>query len=265
MTRRWLLALVTVTALAHGPLHEQITAVTAEIAKSPRNAALYIKRGELNRLHEAWTDAQADYLDARRLDPALTEVDLAFGRLWLAMGKPKTAIAPLTEFLKYQPTSSEGYRVRAESYDAAGAFAEAAADYGRAIQSGDHDIELYIALAVALDKAGDASSAIRRLDEAIRKFGSLVTLQETAIALHSKAKQWDAALARIDTMSASAPRKETWLARRGDVLIQAGRLAEARRAYRQAMDAIESLRPSLRNTDAMTALTVHVKSQLAKP
>lgn len=70
-------------ALAHEGLHEQIVAVTAKIKLDPKNAALYLQRGELHRLHRDWARAAADYDRASRLQPSLTTIDLARGKLLL--------------------------------------------------------------------------------------------------------------------------------------------------------------------------------------
>ncbi len=52
--------------LAHDGLHEQIIAVTKEIAKDPNNANLYLKRAELYRLHEEWKNSEKDYNRAEK-------------------------------------------------------------------------------------------------------------------------------------------------------------------------------------------------------
>src|SRR5690349_13874897 len=74
---------LTLTAAAHDGLHEQILAVTEQIKKEPSNAALYLKRAELYRLHAEWKNSEADFNSAEKLDNALTVVDLGRGKLWL--------------------------------------------------------------------------------------------------------------------------------------------------------------------------------------
>ena len=86
-------------------------------------------------------------------------------------------------------------------------------------------------------------------------------MQLTAIDLEVRQKRYDAALARIDTVAAATPRKETWLARKGEILRQAGRPAEAREAYRAALQALESLPPARRNVPATAALEKNIREQ----
>ena len=66
---------------AHEGLHEQIAAITAKIKRDPKNASLYLQRGELHRLHHDWARAAADYDRAEHLQPGLQTVDLARGKM----------------------------------------------------------------------------------------------------------------------------------------------------------------------------------------
>ena len=56
MMGRWLV-LACGVAFAHGALHEQIEALGKSIALAPRNPVLYVKRGELHRMHQEWMAA----------------------------------------------------------------------------------------------------------------------------------------------------------------------------------------------------------------
>jgi predicted negative regulator of RcsB-dependent stress response len=66
-------------------------------------------------------------------------------------------------------------------------------------------------------------------------------------------------------VAVQSPRKESWLARRGDILAGAGREPEARAAYAAALAAIEALPRSARRTAAMVSLEKHVRAALATP
>jgi predicted negative regulator of RcsB-dependent stress response len=94
--------------------------------------------------------------------------------------------------------------------------------------------------------------------------GPLVTLELCAVDIEVKDKQYDAALARLDLLAAKSPRKESWLARRGDILLQAGKTEEARKAFQTALDAMETLPPARRNVPAMLELQTRLREQLAK-
>ena len=106
---------------AHGPLHAQIEEVSRRIAQAPREAALYLKRGELHRLHTDWAAALADYRRARLLDPRLdASISAKGGRCWRPAlssrpGAPWNASCPPT-----RTTSRRCGCTRAWKWDAAG-------------------------------------------------------------------------------------------------------------------------------------------------
>jgi len=143
---------------------------------------------------------------------------------------------------------------------------EGARDYTWAINlCTEQRPELYYERAQALAGGGNtyAREAVRGLDEGIKKLGPLVTLELCAIDIEVKDKQYDTALARLDTMAAKSPRKETWLARRGDILVQAGKNQEARKAFQAALDAMETLPPARKNVPAMLELQSRLRDQLS--
>lgn len=57
-------------------------------------------------------------------------------------------------------------------------------------------------------------------------------------------------MARLDGITARAPRKDTWLARRGAILERAERPEEARAAYRAALDSLTSQSARIQQTRA---------------
>lgn len=252
-------------ARGHGDLHEQIKQVTEQIAKDPKNAELYLKRGELHRAHQEWDQAQADYARAVSLDPGLSVVDFTRGRMFLEAGWAHSAKVSLDRFLRKQTNHVEGLTARARALVKLEQRLDAAHDYTEAIRHAPGGRpELYIERAQALAGEGEAhfAEALRGLDEGMQKMGLLVTLQLYAIDVELKRKNFDAALERLEKIAAQSPRKETWLARRGEILQQAGRKAEARKAYESALQAIATLPPARRNVPAMIELEKRIKAAI---
>jgi predicted Zn-dependent protease len=243
--------------LPHGDLHEQIAAATSQIEKNPKNAELYLKRGELHRAHEDWDAALADYERAATLNPKLVVVDLARGKALLAANWPVSAKLYLDRFLAAQPKHVDALITRARVQVKLGHRLAASQDYTAAISLASEPApEYYIERAQALTAEGGdyLNEALQGLDAGIKKLGPLVTLQLFAIDLEVKQKRYDAALARLDQIAAQSPRKETWLARRGEILQQAGRVGEARETFQAALKAIASLPPARRQAPAMAEL-----------
>ena len=258
------LALMASFARAHEGLHEQIVAITAKIKRDPKNAALYLQRGELHRLHRDWARASADYNRASRIQPSLTIVDLGRGKMLLESRRFQQAKFVLDRFLRQQPHHIEGLVTRGRVLARIGARLEAANDFTEALTlAPTPEPELYLERAQVL--AGDKryiQEALRGLNEGIKQLGPLVTLELAAIDLELRGNNYDAALTRLDVITAQSERKETWLVRRGEILKAAGRHDESRKAFNAAIVAIESLPPERRQSRAITALQLRARSAL---
>ncbi len=248
---------------AHEGLHEQIVEVTRQIDQNPKNPELYIKRGELYRVHREWKAALADYDRAKRLEPELAVVDLCEGRLHLDAGSPELATAPLDRFLAANPDHAEALLTRARALVKLGKLLEAIRDFSNALKN-DVRPELYLERSQAMLAAGPdhANEALAGLDEGIRKLGPVVTLELAAIDLELSRQRYDLALQRLEEVAFQSERKETWLARRGEILEKAGRSEEARKAYTDAMTAIDTLPERVQNTAVMRQLKTRVQKRL---
>jgi tetratricopeptide (TPR) repeat protein len=121
--------------------------------------------------------------------------------------------------------------------------------------------EYYLERAKALEAVGEThiGEALRGIDEGIDKLGPLVTLQLYAIDLEVNRQHFNAALERLDVI---APwlRPERHLQRRGEVLLRAGRVEEARISLSEALALLESHSQSQRGTPSSRALEAHLRS-----
>lgn len=247
---------------------EEIVTLSEKIRSDPTNSALYRRRGDMNRTVQNWDAAHSDYEQASTLDPkSMDDVDFLKGRLFLEANWPASARIALDRFLKKHNNHVEAFIARARALSKLGLRAASAADYSRALELAPQpQPELYIERAQTLAADGDArlNDAVAGLDEGLKKLGPVVTLQLAAIDLEVRQKRYDAALTRIDAAAAATPRKESWLARKGDILRQAGRPAEAREAYRAALQALESLPAARRNVPATAALEKNIREQYEK-
>ena len=248
---------------AHDDLHEQIVLVTAKIKRDPKNASLYLQRGELHRLRRDWRRAAADYDRAERLQPSLTTVDLARGKMFFESRRPLEARRMLDRFLSRQPDDVDGLVTRARVLAAIGARVEAVRDFTGALTLDKNpDPALYLERAQVLAVDEQHEEMLRGLDEGIKRLGPVVTLELAAIDLEIRRKNFDAALTRLDLIAAQSERKEIWLVRRGEILRSAGRIDEARESFKAALLAIEALSPDRRQSRAITELELRARSGL---
>jgi tetratricopeptide (TPR) repeat protein len=273
MVWSWLRSVLTFMLLlpasvaAHGDLHEQIAAIARRIDESPSRADLYVRRGQLHRVHGEWEAALADYDRAARLDPDLSVIDFVRGVALLDAGRPADARAALDRFLARRPDHVEAHATRARAWLGLGQPLAAAHDFSRAIALRPQPRpEYYIERARALAAAGDihVDEALRGLDEGIERLGPLVTLQLYAVDLELVRARPAAALARLERMLERFGSNPTWLVRRAEILERAGRPGEARAAYASSLAALEGLAPSRRASKAVDELTARVRVALER-
>jgi hypothetical protein len=108
-----------------------------------------------------------------------------------------------------------------------------------------------------------ATNVLAGLDEGIQRYGPLPALQLLAVEVEMRRGATEAALGRIDALAARAERKERWLFRRGDLLLQAGRTNEARKEFLGARAALDALPDKLRRAWVATELRQQVDAKLA--
>lgn len=256
-------------ALAHQDVAEQIAALDRLLEARPDEAALYLRRGELYRIHGDWASAERDYLRARGLDAGLAAVEFCLGRLKLESADPESALEHLDRYLELRPADAKALLVRGRALVALGRHLAAADDFTAALAhagEGFSQPEVYLERARALMAAGpdNVERALQGLDEGIDKLGEPVTLQLYAVDLEVGARRYDAALRRLDRLAAGSVRKEPWLLRKGAILEAAGRPDEAREVYTQAADAIAALPPARRNSRAAQRMELEVRANLER-
>jgi tetratricopeptide (TPR) repeat protein len=257
------------SAAAHLNIKEQIAEITNRLETEPdraKRATLYLRRGELHRIHLDWRAAVTDYQRARKLDPELLGVDLYLGRMMLEAGMLKRAKLSLDRFLAKKPNHVRALVTRARALVKLGEYLAAARDLTRAIAQFQRPKkplpEYYLERAKALTAEGKEhiDEAIRGLDEGLNRLGQLVILHLYAIQLELEKGRYDAALKRLKQIAAQSGRQESWLARSGEILEQAGRTAEALQTYTQALAHIDSLPSHRRQTRSVVRLQGRLKA-----
>lgn len=250
---------------AHRGVHEQLEALNERIRLDPKNAGLYLERAELHRLHSEWKEARADYDRAAQLDPKLEMVEFARGRMLLESGDPAAAKPFLDRFLARNPNHSDARLSRARTLVSLDRAADAIADYDVAIAHSPRlTPDLYHERAKVLADLGRTDDALRALDDGLTRLGVIASLQQQAIEIELRVERYEQALARLETLTRQAQRKESYLARKGDILTLAGRTEEARAAYEEALACIAALPPAKRNAATTRELHAHVTKALAK-
>jgi len=262
-----LLAACAAPLAAHDGTHAQIERATRRIERTPEQADAYLARAELLRLHGEWEAALADIERAAALAPPAPALHRARARVLADLGHWAQAEASLDLALADEPDCAPALAARAAVRVARRLYEAAVADYTRAIAVDPRpapDLYLARARAVLAGEPGDVASALRGLDEGIERLGPVPALVLDAIELERRRGDVDAALARLQPLIDGAASPERWLARRGDLLREAGRADEARRAYVRALRTIEARPPARRRTGATAELERRVRARLGE-
>lgn len=254
-----------VLVFGHGDVHEAIAAVSKDIEAAPKNAELYLRRGSLYRTDQDWVAALADFDRAAAIDPELKIVDLARGEVLADQGRFKEAETAITRYVESRAADSRPWSVRGRIRAGQGRWQEAAEDFGQAVRlATESDPQLILDHVRALRESGQNAEALKALDTAIGKMGPLVVLVQPAVELEERSGNIEAALSRIDKAIASAPRKERWLAQKGELLERAGRKADARAAFEEALRNFEGLPNERRRVAAMVAFEEKLRTAIAR-
>lgn len=250
------------TVFSHGVLDAQIADATRAIAADPNNAQLYVRRGELHRLHRDWPHALADFAQAERRAPADPAYLLGRARVHYDCSLDREAIESLNAYLARRPGSELALVLRAQAHSRMGAHKPAAADYAAAIRaSQEPQPDWYLGRAIALAALADDAGALAAIDAGLARLGPLPSLEQWAISHLESRKRYNDALTRLASIIARTERKETLLARRAELLAAAGRVAEAREANRQALEAWQRLPERIRQTRAMVELRARLEAR----
>ncbi|MCC7134653.1 MAG: glycosyltransferase family protein [Gemmatimonadales bacterium] len=190
--------------------------------------------GHALRLLGRLAEAEAELLEATRLEPGLVDSWINLGLVRLDREDPAGAVAALEVAALRAPRSALAHLNLGTAYQRAGGIEDALREYRAAA-------DLAVDLAPAHRNAGVAAQLLGRLDEAIGAYRRALTLvpddpdvlTNLGVALVA-AGDLPAALAAHDRAVTVAPHLgEAWL-NRGTALQAAGRLAEAVEAFRRA-------------------------------
>lgn len=252
-------------AFAHGELLIRIAEVSRQIdTTTNKTAHLYLERAQLYRMDQNWSAAEADYTRAEKLAPNLISVQVCHAGMLADAGQLETASQTFTAVLERASQNGEALVGRARVRLKLSQRQAAIADFRRGLELlAEPAAEDFVELAEALAAEGKTAEALQTLDKGIKKLGPIPALQTPAIDLELSRKNYDAALTRIEAVLPQLLRKESWLARRGDVLLAAGRNAEARQSYKEALAAIIALPSRVQECPPMLSLKSRVEESLS--
>jgi tetratricopeptide (TPR) repeat protein len=258
------LALVGLAPAVYAPeddVAEAMEAINAQIQTKPKDPQAYLQRSHLFVVSKKFDQAIADLDQANRLQ-TLPQLDREKAAVYLAAGWHETGLEYINRFLAKNTADTQGLLLRARFNTKLGRMADAGRDYEAALQQMPPSLELYLehARALTTEDGTHLPLALRTLEQGIKRLGSIVTLETAALEIELRQRNYNAAITRVDRLIDRMPTKHTWLAKRGDIFVQAGKVAEARKSYQDALAAISKLPPRQRQLAPTLELEKQLKS-----
>lgn len=255
----------TASVAAHATFEEHSHHVDGELARYPNDPQLRIKRGDLLRLEGRYQEALVEYDKAAELDPDLASLELARGLLYADAGWYLVGLYHLDRFLEREPRHSHARKTRAKCLEKLGRLRAAADELARAAEtSATLSPDLTLDRVRLLRQLRDFDEALVVLDEARGRMGPLVTIEQAAVEIQIERGAVDAALERLDSLAEASAHSERWLARKGQILEETGRDAEAMAAWSAARAALAARPAHRRATPALRALGESIDAALAR-
>lgn len=262
----WLLCAVLTNAHSHGTYHDLVAAVSAQIEAEPDNAELYVQRSRLHLEHADWKAVLIDLERADRLAPGMLDSELVRGEALALAGKWQAALSVLNDLLKAHAEQPQGLLQRARVLKQLKQDEPCLNDYRLALEKTPHpEPDLFNEAAEALMACGHGEEAVQVLQRGLKAFGLVPSLVLKAMEIETAAGHFDAALSRIDAMQKTAPRPEPWMAKRAQLLAQAGRHEESRAAWQALATHLAALPNLERGSHAMSKLAEQAAANLAPP
>lgn len=230
--------------LAHPGAHDKLVYLNEKLKAQPDDQQLYIQRGSTYSNDGQFDNALADFRKAETLGNPLA-VAFELGVLYYRKGEFDTARAYFDSWLKQSPKHTPALEYRARLLRDAGDYNASLADYKALFALRKRsDPGNYISAAKMLAQLEDEgiAAAIEMLDQGMQQLGLAPQLQRYAIKLELQRQQTANAIARLDSLAPMLGDSPEWKTDMGELLLLAGRKAEARQLFNQATTQLASLR-----------------------
>jgi predicted Zn-dependent protease len=251
-------------AYGHGDVHETIAVLTKEIEAKPGKASLHFERASLYAQFDHFAEALDDLAKVNALEPQ-NDLPMALrGSILRRSGKPAEARVQQEAFLKKYPQHAQ---VRFDYCQTLADLKETAAalrELDALIAAVEHPSPDAVAMRLRLTEATDAAAALTWLGGFLTKH-PLPVFQEEALKLEMKLGRTAAAVQRMEAMITKAPRPESLLLRKAELLAATGDKAGARAAARAAQEAIARLPAHIRSTKACAGMEAKAAQFLSPP
>ncbi len=217
-----------------GSSEGRITALSARLQREPRNAALYIDRGDALFAQHDFEPAVADYGAAIQIDPRLDRAWFGRGMALGREGKLDPAIADLSVYLQRHPHSSVGFTKRGIRKVWKGDLRGAKRDLEKAIALDATNSEAHDDLGVLFARRHEYERAIENFRIAIRHDSSYAKAYHNLAMTYYLTAKPKRALKFVNDALALDPKNRNSLLLKATLLADLGKDDQAHRLRTEA-------------------------------
>lgn len=221
-------------ALMRGELPKARDYAQALLKALPNYAAGQELAGAVEFQMGSWVQAENHLSRALQLSPGLPMSRRLLVMTYLRTGQTDRAIATLPADLNREDTDAAMLGAAGQAWLIKGDAEQAQRYFARAVKLDPNDPAKRTTLALSQLAAGQAGTAFETLESiAAKDEGTVADL--ALVNAHIQRREFDKALAAIDALAKKQPKDPRPPQLRGRVLLQKGDLAEARKAFEQAL------------------------------
>lgn len=235
----------------HGETNDVLIQLNEQIQQQPDDIDLILKRARLQIRLQRGEAALVDLHRLRVEQPENLEFVFLTGQAFKQSGNLEAAESHFRSYLARQPRAAKVLVNLSEVLTSQGRHRDAAEMWDRVVQVQVPPLPgHYLRRAQAYRDANDIHTAIEGLDESLDQLGPLVSIQKYAIELTIESGNPHQAIQRIDNLVAQLPRKESWLLRKAELLVQISAFEKAEEELRLARNALAALPATISKTPA---------------
>lgn len=189
---------------SHGDLDQRIQEKTNQITLNPFNKELYLERGELYVLHEAYNEAKTDFSFCLTHDFINTRVYLGMSQSLLFLNQADSALIFVEIVLGKEENNFSALELKGTILSRLDNFCEAARTLDQLLSRA-----LYPSPSLFLEASADWAScsekenqqkSIEVLEAGIKRIGGITSMQKQLISLYKNSEQYDDAILLQTTM-----------------------------------------------------------------
>jgi tetratricopeptide (TPR) repeat protein len=221
--------------------------LSESIQARPDEQELYIQRGSAYSNDGQLARALADFEQAETLGAPFV-VAFNQGVLHYRMGEFDAARRYFDTFLKHFPGHAPSLEYRARLLRDAGEHEAAVADFEAYFAMNKQpNPGHYVSAAKMLAglEGKGVEPALAMLDEGMERLGVIPQLQHYAIQLELERKNTAGAIARLESLGPAMGESPDWKVEMGELLLLAGKPAEAQRRFDEASAQLKTLRTTV--------------------